>query len=33
VYDSYRGASNQLAVRTEERAPHLAEWFAEKLMR
>jgi hypothetical protein len=33
VYDSYRGAPNQLAVRTEERAPHLAEWLMEKLRR
>ncbi len=33
VYDSYRGEPNQLAVRMEERAPHLAEWLAQELLR
>jgi dienelactone hydrolase len=33
VYDSYRGAANQLVVRQEARAPQLSEWLAEKLLR
>ncbi len=33
VYDSYRGEPDRLAVQTEDKAPHLAEWLAEKLLR
>jgi len=32
VYESYRGAPNELAVRVEDKAPHAAEWLAEKLL-
>jgi hypothetical protein len=33
VYDSYQDAPNQLVVRPEVKAPHLAEWLAERVLR